>query len=132
MFEKYQNSVILIVTILFIGCGLPREGEIIENKLTQKRYEISCSDKLLECLDEAKMDSSIYNFRYREGNKVSIKKIFIYLSRDDSIRNPEVITYYKDEDKERRIDSDIYFYFTTKDWEYVEKDEFNNKWEVVN
>lgn len=87
----------------------------------------------MKCLRIAKLDSSIYNFRFQEGNKASTQWISIYVSEEDSIKNPNVVTYYeKEEEKMRRFPNDGIMIFTTKDWEYIEAVEFEKEWQVIN
>lgn len=66
-----MKKILLVIGLfLFSSCSLPNEGEIVENKLTQERYEIyrkgNC-DELLEYLNKVreehliKVDSDYYD-----------------------------------------------------------------------
>jgi len=129
-----KNFVKLIfVVVLITGCGLPQKGDIVENKLTQKRYKVQCSGKLIECLKKAKLDSSIYNFKFQQGNKATSQWISIHVSEEDSVQNPNVISYYGKEEKQtRRLPNHGFLNITIKHWNYIEADEFEKDWHVIN
>ena len=130
-----KSATFFLILILTVSCSsLPSTGEVIENKLTQERYEVKCSGKLLECLRIAKIDSTHRNTDYGEIEDLQnySHRTHIHVSKEDSLQNPNVVTYYKEETDKNQLPNGEYLITETRNWEYIDSEEFEKEWNIVN
>ncbi|MFH5832747.1 hypothetical protein [Halalkalibaculum sp. DA384] len=111
---------------------MPEEGEIVENKLSEERYEVYKSDSYREVLKSAKRRIKIRRSSVNSIGRTSETLPLFFItstSTEDSLKNPDAILvkgklrskYYSNIDKTAYIQGLL----------IITEEKFNKKYRVV-